>query len=127
MFSKWRRHFWILAVAIVFVGALVALNWQGLALSLAIISAEHRPALLNDARWNDPASAHLFAARFRHGTQEKDLLEWLAANKFTVDRTGLATRRIQSLPCNESVEVTWSKAGDTIVDAEARVSEAGCL
>jgi hypothetical protein len=71
----------------------------------------------------------MFSSRFHDGVQESELIEWLESNKFTIEReTGRANRLIQSLPCNEAIEVTWWRQPDsTIAGAEAQVSEAGCL
>ena len=128
MFRIRRRWIW-LATTVLILGTVVALNWQSVALGLAVSLSERRPALLADAKWNQPATARSFLSRFRPGTKESALLEWLNSNDFTVDRdSGRANRLISSLPCNERVEITWSKASDdAIVNAEARVSEAGCL
>ena len=125
-----RLRLWMWLAAIMgALTAIVALNWQWFSLTAAFVLAERRPALLADAQWDDPASAHQFSNRFRSGTSERELLAWLETNKFTVDPgVSHARRLIRSLPCNEGVEITWSKtAGDTIARAEARVYEAGCL
>lgn len=125
------RQRWVvwLATTVVILGAVVALNWQGIALGVAVHFAERRPALLADAEWNQPVTARSFLSRFQPGTSEAELLEWLNSNDFSVDRdSGRADRLIRSLPCNERVEVRWSSApGDAIASAEARISEAGCL
>jgi hypothetical protein len=125
-----RLRLWMWVVAIIgVVGTIVALNWQWFSLTAAFVLAERRPALLVDAQWNDPTSAQRFSNRFRPGTSEGELLAWLETNEFTVDLgAGQAARLIHSLPCNERVEINWSKtSGDTIASAEARVYEAGCL
>lgn len=123
-----RRWIW-LAGAVVALGALAALNWQTVTFSWAIASAERRPALLADAEWNEPATARRFLNRFQPGTNENELLEWLESNKFDVDRNaGHATKLISSLPCNERVEIKWSRRpNNTLDNVDARVSEAGCL
>jgi hypothetical protein len=121
---------WILAGTIVaVVGVAIVLNWRMFALALAFSTSERRPALLADAQWNAPASAHDFLNRFRTGTEERELLGWLQSNEFKVDRSsGRAERVVRSLPCNEHIEVIWSKALDHTIDkAEVRLSEAGCL
>jgi hypothetical protein len=129
--KRFRWWMWLVAfVGVVgVVGAIVALNWQWVSLTAAFVLAERRPALLADAQWNDSASAHQFSNRFRSGTSERELLEWLEANRFIVDPGAARARRlIHSLPCNESVEITWSRAsGDKIAGARAVVHEAGCL
>ena len=115
----------VVAVALV---TITALNWQWVALSFAILTAEKRPALLQDAKWNDEGSAKAFRARFHPGAPESDLTSWLQANKFSTTATGEATRRISSLPCSETIEVRWSASPDRhLADAAARVSEGGCL
>ncbi len=128
MKRKHRRWIW-LATAIMALGAFVALNWQTLTLSAAFALAERRPALLVDAEWNEPASARKFLNRFPPETNENELLEWLGANKFDIDRNaGRADRRISGLPCNEIIKIKWSTGpNNRIDDVDVRVSEAGCL
>lgn len=123
-----RLWTWLAAFALVVV-TVVALNWQWFTFAVAVAFAERRPALLADAQWGEPASAHRFSNRFGVGASEAELLEWLESNEFTVDReTGQASRLIRGLPCNEAVEIRWTKtSGDVLAGAEARVSEAGCL
>lgn len=123
-----RLWTWLAGVALV-IGTVVALNWQWFTFAVAVVLAERRPALLADAQWDEPASARRFSNRFRAGASEAELLEWLESNEFTVDRdTGQASRLIRGLPCNEAVEIRWSKtSGDVLASAEARVSEGGCL
>lgn len=118
-----------MAASVAVVGIVVALNWQWFSFAVAVVLAERRPALLADAQWDDPASARRFSNRFRPGASEPELLAWLETNDFTIDRgAGRASRLIRGLPCNESVEISWSKASDDVIgDAQARVSEAGCL
>lgn len=117
------------AATIAVIVVIVALNWQWFTFAAAVVLAERRPTLLVDAQWNEPASAHAFSNRFRAGTNEAALLAWLQSNKFTIDRGAHhATRLVQSLPCNEFIEVEWSRRdGDKLGGAEARVSKAGCL
>jgi hypothetical protein len=124
-----RKWLWIAATVVVAIGTVAAVTWERLAVVVAIIASERRPALLTDAKWRDPASARMFSSRFPDGVQESELIEWLESNKFTIDKeTGRANRLIQSLPCNEVIEVTWwLQADGTIAGAEAKVSEAGCL
>jgi hypothetical protein len=114
----------ILFAVIAWVG-IIAVSWH----FLVWIMAEHRPSLLNDAEWNEPATARKFHARFPPGSSEQELLRWLARNDFDVDqRSGTARRLIRGLPCNESIRVTWSKSAEgQLRQAEARVLEAGCL
>jgi hypothetical protein len=116
-------------VTVVALGTAVALNWETLALRVSFLTAERRPALLSDAKWKNPASALMFSSRFANGVHENELIDWLESNNFTVDRkAGRASRLVQSLPCNEAIEVTWSRQPDgTIAGTEALVSEAGCL
>jgi hypothetical protein len=122
-----RRSIWLLSGILVLV-VVGTLTWQRLALGLAFASAERRPSLLIDAQWKKPASAAAFRHRFPSGSQEADLLQWLAANHFKIDeRAQSASRTVHSLPCNERVEVTWAASNGTIRDSRAVVSEAGCL
>lgn len=110
-------------------GLIIALNWQIVVFGIAVASSESRPALLEGAGWNDPGSAVRFNQRFAKGTAERDLIAWLHDNRFAVDpHNKRAERLIESLPCNERVEINWSAPfGDTLKDASATVHEAGCL
>lgn len=122
-----RHSIWLLSGIFVLV-VVLALTWQRLALGLAFASAERRPSLLKDAQWKKPDSASAFRIRFPSGSQEADLLQWLAANHFKIDgRAQNASRIIHSLPCNERVEVTWAASDGIIRDTRAVVSESGCL
>jgi hypothetical protein len=113
------------AIALV---AVAVANWQLVAFSVAVLFAEGRPVLLQDAKWHDEGSANAFHARFHAGIPEADLISWLKSNKFKIGAPGQAMREISSLPCNEIVQVKWSSASDhRLVGAAARVSEAGCL
>ena len=111
------------------IALVIALNWQSLMLGSVILLSEKRPRLLDDAAWDQPKSARQFQARFGRGTSERDLLEWLGEYEFTVDRGAhIATHRIQGLPCNELIEVSWHVTTKAIIgDAQAVVHEAGCL
>lgn len=129
--TKTRRspgHWWI-ALGGAALAGLAAANWDGIALALAVSSAEGRPALLRDATWNNPASALLFRRTFSRGVPESSLLGWLDTNRFTIDRTGgHAERRIRGIPCNEQATIEWTRGpGGTIEHASATLSEAGCL
>jgi hypothetical protein len=121
---RWRTG---LAAIVLVVSTIIALNWQWFSFAAAVAFAERRPALLADAQWDEPARR--FSVRFRPGASEAELLGWLESNEFAIDRgTGHASRLIRGLPCNEAVDVRWSKnSGDMLTSAEARVSEAGCL
>lgn len=123
------RRKWFLILAGLALGLLLALNWQWLVFVYAVTTSESRPALLDDADWDDPGSAAAFTRRFAKGTPERDLTVWLRANAFTVDLSNRqATRLVQSLPCNEEIEVIWNAPSDGILrDAGATVREAGCL
>ena len=125
------RARWIggITSVVVVIALIIALNWQSLMLGSAMLLSEKRPRLLNDAAWDQPKSARQFHARFARGTSEANLLDWLAEYDFNVDHAArTATHRVQGLPCNELIEVTWHVANkDVIVDAQAVVHEAGCL
>ncbi len=117
----------------VVVGSLLLLflvfNWQGLLLGYAMLTDEERPALLDDARWNDPGSARKFNARFGKGAPESDLIDWLADNDFVrAADTRSAQRNIRSLPCNENITISWNAdARHSLTLATARVQQSGCL
>jgi hypothetical protein len=121
------------AVVATTIGVLVVLtlmlNIQSLLWAVAVLSAEKRPALLADARWEQPTSARAFRSRFQSGTDESELLAWLATNKFSVDQhAGRAIRLVRSVPCNESIQIEWtSLPGNKIDSPIARIREAGCL
>lgn len=123
-----RGWVWIATVLFIF-AAIVALNWNTFRFVLAIAFAEQRPALLDDARWDDKTSAQKFLDRFQPGINEKELIEWLTINQFEIDlETHSATRLIQSLPCNELVEIKWEIRQISLLEsAQVLVSEAGCL
>ena len=127
--SRSRRKWVIVAALAGLLVVVAALNFQSIMLAIAFATADGRPALLSDAGWGKPGSARKFADRFAPGVAESDLLEWLDANRFAIDRPDQsADRRISSLPCNEDVRVRWS--ADTtgkLRTASAEVSEAGCL
>lgn len=106
----------------VFTLALLIANWQVLLVIVAVLGSEHRPALLKDASWDEPASALRFHDRFHAGTPERDLTAWLGKNRFAVDRGGRsADRQVNGLPCNEAIKVDWS------VDAEGRLTRADAV
>ena len=119
----------VAVLAGVFAAALLIANWQGIALIVAILTAEHRPALLKDAEWDAPASAARFHHRFPAGTPERDLTAWLEKNRFAVDaRARTADRRVNGLPCNEAVKVDWSvDAAGRLTRVDAVVSQTACL
>jgi hypothetical protein len=107
---------------------LIALYWQEILLSLAMSTAESRPSLLVNARWNDAESPPAFRSTFPSGKPEQELLDWLKANEFEVHaERGMAQRTIRSLPCNERVVVNWRSAGGRLSETKATVREAGCL
>lgn len=108
---------------------LVFLTRQTFWFSAAALQADRRPALLNDARWDDPSSALEFSNRFPLGTDASELEVWLIANEFRINpEDGRATRIITSLPCNEEIEVEWiSDANRHLLRADVTIREAGCL
>jgi hypothetical protein len=127
---SWRNPLVVSSVAGGVVLLIVAMaNLSTLRLSLAAVTAEHRPDLLVDAQWKAPATAVRFARRFGPGAREGDLVSWLSANNFQIDLpSGRARRLVKSLPCNEDIEVRWNANGQGLIgSATAEVSEAGCL
>jgi len=114
----------VLAVAI-----FITLNWPIVALTSAVASSERRPALLNDASWNEPASAARFYDRFGANASDRKLVSWLEENEFEIDQEARnAKKQIYSFPCNEFINVTWSlsEAG-SIAGLNAIISEGRCL
>lgn len=98
-------------------------------LTLALLLSEQRPALLEDADWDDPTSAKAFGKRFHAGVPEAELVEWLGKKDFEVDRARrTADRSIEGLPCNEFIIVTWTagRAG-RLESATATVRQIACL
>lgn len=127
LFSK--TWFWVAAGITITITILITLNWPTVALTSAVASSERRPALLNDASWNDPASAVRFHSRFGDNASEDELVSWLEQNRFEIDReTHAAKKRVFSLPCNEYIDVTWSTSEDkSLAELEAVISGGGCL
>ncbi len=122
----WHIPLWGCLAAAALLGGLI---YMGLgAIGLAVSSAESRPELLRDAEWGKQGSARSFERRFQRGTPESGLLSWLGANRFTIDRSaGRASRRIESLPCNERIDVGWTIDNEGgLISATAMVYEAGC-
>jgi hypothetical protein len=118
------------AVAIpVAVAILLIINWRTVLLCAAILMSEHRPALLKDASWDDPASAVRFERRFHAGAPERDLVDWLNDNKFAVNGSARkANRSVNGLPCNEDISVTWTRdAAGRLTSADAVVTQVACL
>jgi hypothetical protein len=126
-----KRRLWIVivAVALVMVAVIAFLNREALGLAVAIASAESRPELLRDAEWSKRGTARQFERQFRPGNSEADLLSWLSANRFAIDRSARrAQRRVASLPCNETIGVAWATSSSGLISsATAEVTEAGCL
>jgi hypothetical protein len=118
------RAKWLIfgAIALVF---FVAVFWQHLLFAVALAFAESRPTLLKDADIDQPSSS--FNERFGRGSSEKDLVRWLTDNDFELGATGSASRTVRSLPCNETIEVSWTSDGGRIEDSRAIVSQDGCL
>lgn len=113
----------------VFTLALLVGNWRTLALIVAILASEHRPGLLKEASWDEPASAVRFHDRFHAGTPERDLTAWLEKNRFAVHvGARSADRQVNGLPCNEAIKVDWSvDARGRLTRADAVVSQIACL
>ncbi|WP_333612572.1 hypothetical protein [Brevundimonas bullata] len=119
---------WLIVGSLACVVVLVAFNFEALMLGAAVLLGDKRPALLRDARWDDPGSAKQFNQRFLAGAEEALLLEWLKNNRFAVDPASKrAERLVESLPCGEFVEVSWRAEEGKLLDAAATVAEAGCL
>ena len=120
---------WIFGGIVVALLVLAALNFEALSFGAGALLAEKRTALLADAQWESPSTARRFATRFPAGAEEDDLLTWLEANDFFVDRNAMhASRSIEGFPCNENVEVIWSSDGaGKLRTSQAIIHEAGCL
>lgn len=120
---------WLLITGVLIVGLVAAVNWQAIVIGVAMVFNDTRPELLNDADWGNPGSAKSFNRRFAIGTSESGLIVWLRANDFAIDRhSGHAERRIEALPCNELIRVSWDATSSGVLKvASATVTEAGCL
>lgn len=125
MSRSWR----ITLIACATLAALAYVERERLLFAVAVGTSETRPDLLADAKWNRPDSAAAFRQRFHAGVVERDLISWLRENRFVLDSSQrAANRRIESLPCNERITITWAADSDgKLTTADARVSEAGCL
>jgi len=104
---------------------IAAIFWKDIIFASAVASSESRPELLRDADWGAPDPS--FQKRFSPGANETELLRWLSENGFELDGTSGASRRIQGLPCNEIIDVSWTAIDGTISESSAVVREAGCL
>ncbi|PVM91462.1 hypothetical protein [Caulobacter endophyticus] len=108
---------------------LLIFNWQLLLGLFWVMTAERRPALLRDAKWDQPASAVRFEARFHTGAPEPELLKWLGRNSFRVNRSERsATRDIAGFPCTEALRIDWAadQAG-RLTRRQATVRQIACL
>ena len=125
MSRGWR----IALIACACLAALAYFNREGLLFALTVGSSDTRPDLLTGAKWNRADSATAFRRRFHSGIAEKELIGWLRDNRFTLDTASReATRRIESLPCNERIVVAWSvEQTGKLASANAIITEAGCL
>ena len=126
--KKYKRGRWVIA-GVAAVVALIAFNFETIMWAAAVLLAERRPALLHDAQWSNPGSAHLFQGEFSAGTDEGKLLAWLERNRFDIDQSGRrADRLVEGLPCNERVVVTWAADSQSrLQESTVIVTEAGCL
>jgi hypothetical protein len=120
---------WIIVAAVTALIAFAVFNWQGIFLGVSMLLADERPELIKDAGWNDPASAQKFNSRFGSGVRVGELIAWLRENEFAVNgEQSRADRRIQSLPCNENIEIEWQVDKEGLLSgAKATITEAGCL
>ncbi len=125
----WHLPPWGCLAAVALLGGLIYISRDSIGTGLAVSSAESRPGLLSDAEWGERGSARLFERRFHRGIPESELLSWLSDNRFIIDRPAArASRRVESLPCNERIDVRWTKDdGGGLIGATAMVHEAGCL
>lgn len=118
----------LIALILAAVAILAVLNWQSVVFTVAILASERRPALLNDAAWDSPASARKFNQRFPAGTPESQLTDWLTRHDFKLGPAGHAERAISGLPCNEDVSIDWrSDDSGRLVRATATVRQIACL
>lgn len=124
-----RRDWCIALIACTTLATLAYANRDRLLFAAAVSSSEARPGLLAEAKWNRPDSATAFRQKFHAGVAERALIGWLRENRFTLDPASRsATRRIESLPCNERIDIGWSvDTHGKLATADATVAEAGCL
>lgn len=125
----WHVPLWGCVVVVVALVTLIFVFRDRIGLAVAISSAEGRPELLRDAEGGKQESARLFERQFHSGAPESELLSWLSDNRFTINRPAArATRRVESLPCNERIDIRWNTDnGGRLTEATATVHEAGCL
>lgn len=123
------RLLWVSGIGAIALVCLTAIFWQNILFGVAAVIQERRPQLLADAQWRKAGTARMFKQRFASGTSEAELISWLQANRFKIDkRDGEATKRVAGMPCGERLEVRWTRTeGGTLGDADASVFEAGCL
>jgi hypothetical protein len=115
-------------IAVIAVSGFVLFNWQSLLFASAVAASDKRPALLRDAEWDKPETALAFRGRFRRGSSEASLMQWMKANNFKIDQQARrASLKVGGLPCAEAVAVSWTVIDGSIGATEAVVSEAGCL
>lgn len=127
MFAKLTRGQWI-GASLLLGAALLAVSWRTAVFTSAVVTSDRRPALLEDANWGQSNGGAAFGRRFHAGVLEADLLSWLEANTFIVDRAGhRAERRLAGVPCAEDISVSWSAKDQRISRANAVVTEGGCL
>lgn len=91
--------------------------------------AEDPPELLMDFQWPDRMHSDRFSKRFRKGTPEGELLDWLEQNEFEfAERQGVATRQYDGGVCSHSFEVSWTAENEMLLeDANADVTGYACL
>jgi hypothetical protein len=125
----------ILAVAVVFLGGLVALavaNYQTTLLMIALVvsSFSYHPPITRDLDgWGKTEFTARLASKFPVGTPEAALVSTLRKQRFTVDdKPREASFHGEWLPCNIDYEVRWSAdASGRLTSVEGDHIEAGCL
>ena len=122
------KGLWIAALFGGGVAALLALTWPAAPFASAALTAVEPPEILLDFEYPERMESGAFADRFKAGTAESDLIEWLRRNEFNVASGTSATRRYEGAVCTYSYHIEWQKKGDALQrDATARLGGYGCL
>ena len=123
-----RRGLTISALGVAGIAALVALTWPAAPFALAALASEKPPEILMDFDYPERMESAAFANRFKAGTGETELSNWLKRNGFEIVTQSSAKRRYEGVPCAYTYHVEWQSEGGILRrDATARFAGYGCL
>tara|TARA_B100001179_G_scaffold226521_1_gene207680 strand:+ start:858 stop:1238 length:381 start_codon:yes stop_codon:yes gene_type:complete len=123
-----RKSLTISALGIAAIAALAVLTWPAAPFALAALTAEKPPELLLDFAYPEDMESHAFGARFKEGTSESALIDWLRYNGFEMADNSSASRHYAGMPCSYHYRIEWqSEDGALRRDAVAHVEGYGCL